>query len=244
MNHTITMINMSDLVLEIASENNSGAEVAKTVWSDSGTKCSHYNILPGSMSEICGRAAGEYFAFEGDTSSMSKVIGKEMRAKIAENNTILVVGLGNPQFIADRLGESVLDKLKLKPNVSKLYPLCESLTNIPSFKLIKAAVAFMKPSLVIAIDTLSSLKVERLGKSFQLTTAGVSPGSGVNNTQPRLSQETIGVPILAIGVPLVSSIKSSQDGKIVATYITLAEIDKVVESSAKIIADSINLAIN
>ncbi|MDR3292994.1 MAG: GPR endopeptidase [Clostridiales bacterium] len=120
---------------------------------------------------------------------------------------ILVVGIGNILMTADALGPECCNKIQ--PVADENFRLCTlipnvaGVTGIESFDLVYAAVKKLKPSLVIAIDSLAASNPDRLATTFQMSTAGLTPGGGVKNHRPALDRASIGVPVLAVGVPLV-----------------------------------------
>lgn len=131
---------------------------------------------------------------------------------------ILIVGLGNWQATPDSLGPKTIEQLlvtrhlhlyapqtispKLR-SVSAIAPGVLGITGIETAEIIKGVVDHVHPGLVIAIDALAAQGVQRLGTTIQLGNTGISPGSGIGNTRGGLSLQTLGRPVLAIGVPTV-----------------------------------------
>lgn len=150
-----------------------------------------------------------------------KVFSEELEkmlafCKIDEKATCLVVGLGNPKIISDALGSKSLSDIivtrhmyllgdvdKKYRNVCILEPNVMGITGIDSFEIIKNIIDEIKPDFVVAIDSLCAANIERLNKTIQITSTGITPGSGIGNTKEELSKETLGVPVIAIGVPTV-----------------------------------------
>ncbi len=144
---------------------------------------------------------------------------KNMLGVLPQSPTILVVGLGNSSVLADALGNKTIDKVlsnRLNPEIggSKKTRLCAistgvaGKTGIESSEIVSAVVDRVKPCAVIVVDALSTSAVRRLGNSYQLTTAGISPGSGVYRARPAIDKKSLGIPVVAIGVPLVLSMRS------------------------------------
>ncbi len=138
--------------------------------------------------------------------------------KIKNSDTCLVVGLGNRKIISDALGSKCLEKIivtrhlyllndvdKKYRNVSILEPNVLGVTGIESFEIIENVVKRIKPDFIIAIDSLCAINIERLNKTIQISSSGITPGSGIGNERKELSKDTLGVPIVAIGVPTVVS---------------------------------------
>jgi len=138
--------------------------------------------------------------------------------KLGEQDTVLVVGLGNWNITPDALGPKVSSYLMVTRHLHEylpeqvddgVRPVCAiapgvlGLTGIETSDIVKGVAERVKPSLVIAIDALASRKMNRLNTTIQIADTGISPGSGVGNKRAELSQKTMGVPVIAIGVPTV-----------------------------------------
>lgn len=134
---------------------------------------------------------------------------------------ILVVGLGNIEVTPDSLGPRVIKKLLVTKHFNDLGQLEENLgivgalapgvmgqTGIETSDIIKALVKKTKPELVIVIDALASRSLHRVNRTIQVSTAGINPGSGVGNKRKEVSEKTLGVPVIAIGVPTVVDVIS------------------------------------
>lgn len=120
---------------------------------------------------------------------------------------ILVVGLGNDDIQCDSLGVCVCEKIsQIKPRFNNLFVYSTNVfgkTGIESYEIIESIVKNKKIDLVIVIDSLCAGAKERLNASIQLTNAGISPGSGVNNTRRVINSKNLKCDVLAIGVPLM-----------------------------------------
>lgn len=136
--------------------------------------------------------------------------------KVDSEKDILVIGLGNDKSTPDALGPMSVNNILVTRHlflyneieegfkkVAAINPGVMGQTGIETSDLIKAIVKAIKPSLVIAIDSLASQSIERVNKTIQLTDTGIHPGSGVGNSRKEISINTIGVPVIAIGVPTV-----------------------------------------
>ena len=137
-------------------------------------------------------------------------------SNIKEKDTCLMIGLGNKDIISDALGNKTLKNVivtrqlylindydKRYRNVSILEPNVLGVTGIESYDIIEGVIKKIKPDFVIAIDSLCASNIERLNKTIQITNAGIEPGSGIGNNKKELSFETLGIPVIAIGVPTV-----------------------------------------
>lgn len=133
---------------------------------------------------------------------------------------VLVVGLGNREVTPDALGPYVVDNLFVTRhlirefgsefkeknklgNVSAISPGVMAQTGMETLEIIKGIIKETDPKLIIVIDALASRSVRRLNTTIQLTDAGISPGSGVGNNRKALNEETLGVKVIALGVPTV-----------------------------------------
>jgi spore protease len=137
-----------------------------------------------------------------------------------EKDEILIVGLGNREVTPDALGPQVVDNLfvtrhlikeygkefKDKNNlgsVSAISPGVMAQTGMETVEIIKGIIDETKPKLIIVIDALASRSVSRVNTTVQLTDTGISPGSGVGNNRKALNEESLGVKVIALGVPTV-----------------------------------------
>lgn len=148
------------------------------------------------------------------TAELKKIIEKHVDNK-AE---ILVVGLGNIYVTPDSLGPKVINEidvtrhlLKYMPqyldentrNVSVIAPGVLGTTGIETLEILKGVVENTHPKLVIVIDSLASRSIERISTTIQISDTGIVPGAGVGNKRAEISQNTIGIPVIAIGIPTV-----------------------------------------
>ncbi len=136
-----------------------------------------------------------------------------------KNTKTLVIGLGNIKSTPDALGPFVSDKIIVTKHffdmgvsvedkfscVSSFYPGVTGTTGIETSDLIQGVKDVVKPDLLIVVDALSSSSISRVNKSIQVSDAGISPGSGIGNKRKEISKETLGIPVIAIGVPTVTS---------------------------------------
>ena len=143
-----------------------------------------------------------------------------LQLHLKEKSDILVVGLGNDFVTPDALGPLVVDKIEVNRhledhpdqyNVSALCPSVMGKTGMETKDIIQAIVDDFHPSLVIVIDALACRDASRMCNSIQISTAGINPGSGIYNFRREISKKTLGVDVLAIGIPTVSDIDSFID---------------------------------
>ena len=137
-----------------------------------------------------------------------------------QDPSILVVGLGNRKVTPDALGPYVVDNLNITRHIVKEYgkyamgeehvnlisaivPGVMGQTGMESVEIIKGTVNETKPDVVIVVDALAARSSKRLNRTIQIADTGINPGSGVGNHRHAITKETIGVPVIAIGVPTV-----------------------------------------
>ncbi|MGI6083858.1 MAG: GPR endopeptidase [Acetivibrionales bacterium] len=149
-----------------------------------------------------------------------RMLARELESLIHLNNkdTVLVVGLGNWNVTADALGPKVAESVLVTRHIYEYLPkevneterpVCAispgvlGITGIETGHIIKGIVDNVKPALVIAIDALASRSMKRVNSSIQLANTGIAPGSGVGNKRLALNKESLGVPVIAIGIPTV-----------------------------------------
>lgn len=173
--------------------------------------------------------------------------------------SVLVVGVGNENITADSLGpktnDYVLATRHILPdlqkslaaddlfNVATLTTGVLGETGIETAEIVKGIVRQISPDCVIAVDALAASSAERLGTTIQFSDSGISPGSGVGNHRDEISSTTVGVPVIAIGIPtVVSTGVISGDGGDTA-FVTPREIDRITEQGAKLIGMGINVCL-
>ena len=145
---------------------------------------------------------------------LKKLIDKHINLQ----DEILVVGLGNMYVTPDSLGPKVINEiavtrhiLKYMPealekdtrSVSAISPGVLGTTGMETLEIITGIVEKVKPKLVIVIDALASRSIERISSSIQISDTGIIPGAGVDNTRKEISKKTLGIPVVAIGIPTV-----------------------------------------
>jgi spore protease len=149
-----------------------------------------------------------------------KALAKELISilNLGEKSTILIVGLGNWNVTPDALGPKVVSSVMVTRHLLEyvpeqvdagVRPVCAvapgvlGITGIETGEIVKGIVDKVKPDVIIAIDALASRKMERVNTTIQIADTGISPGSGVGNKRMELSRTTLGIPVIAIGVPTV-----------------------------------------
>lgn len=222
-----------------------------------------------------GKSKGKYITIETDRLSAAPSDFEEQAANIADEITALVgedrksgliVGLGNSDITPDALGPLVTSRIiatrhlrevlppdhdfsSLNP-VSAIAPGVLGQTGIEAAEIIRAVCDSVKPQYVIVIDALACSDVSRLGSTIQITDTGISPGSGVQNRRKELSETTLGIPVIAIGVPTVVDMHtiaenitgSPPDKHLPNMMVTPRDVDSLIDRAAKLLAYAINKA--
>jgi len=145
---------------------------------------------------------------------------RQMLPGMGQEQSILIVGLGNREVTADALGPQVVDNLFITRHIvreygkaaydcdkmnliSALEPGVMAKTGMETAEIVAGVVKETKPDLLIVIDALAARSTRRLNRTIQITNTGIQPGSGVGNHRNALTQESLGIPVVAIGIPTV-----------------------------------------
>lgn len=200
----------------------------------------------------------------------------------------LVVGLGNKKITPDALGPDVISKLMVTnhmkehmkeyfddniTSVCAIAPGVLGTTGMETAQIIKGVINQTHPDLVICVDALASRSLDRISTTIQLADTGINPGAGVDNSRARLDEESLGVKVIAIGVPTVvdaatiasdaidsafndveqqtpsdekknNLIKEALSKNIKTLMVTPKDIDNVIEKASKTVANGINMALH
>ena len=219
--------------------------------------------------EAIGKPVGKYITcsvpsfvsntdiFDGRLDKLSSIL----KSLLPENITsVLVAGVGNLDITADALGPKTNNYVLATRHIvdgsekSEIFKDFFSVsgvttgvladTGIESAEIIKGVVDVTKPSCVIVVDALAASSSDRLGTTVQLSDVGISPGSGVGNHRYEISENTLGVPVVSMGIPTVVSTavisNEKTDGQM---FVTPREIDKITEQGARLIGMSINVCL-
>jgi len=182
---------------------------------------------------------GDIDAHENAIKVMVEILGKIHNLEKGE--TALIVGLGNSSVSPDALGPKVVSKLLVTRHIKETLPdaLCDNVrpvaalspgvmgtTGVETYETVAGLVERIKPNLVIAIDALASRSTGRINSTIQIADTGISPGGGVGNKRKSLSEETLGVKVISIGVPTVvdaATLASDSIDRIIDQMITESE---------------------
>ena len=247
-----------------------------------GVKVTTIEITNEQGEKLIGKPKGRYITLETDKlyksseafSAVSEVLCRKLRSLLPKNGTVLVAGLGNEDITPDALGPKSIRLLLATRHIGSefatylglgnlrsvagIVPGVLGKTGIETVEIISGVVKKISPSCVIVVDALASRNTARLGTTVQLCDTGVSPGSGVGNRRKEITAETLGVPVIAIGVPTVvdaltvvfdilekTGVELSEDdfAQHRRLVVTPKEIDSLIDKASRLVAMGINLAL-
>ena len=161
-------------------------------------------------------------ADEDEIQKASETLSNELKTLIQNHvqskDDIMVVGLGNIYVTPDSLGPKVINEIDVTRHIIKYLPqyIDENArpvtaispgvlgtTGIETYEILKGIVDNVKPKLIIVIDALASRSIERISSTIQISDTGIVPGAGVGNTRAEISERTLGIPVIALGIPTV-----------------------------------------
>ncbi len=199
---------------------------------DDTVSITHVQITSKNGAKAMGKPIGTYITLEADNlmepdedyhREVSISIARQLQTLLPESKeekSILVVGLGNRDVTADALGPEVVDHLNITRHmlrqfgkaayscekiheISSIVPGVMGKTGMETAEIVQGIVDSTKPDMVVVIDALAARSTKRLTRTIQITNTGIQPGSGVGNHRNALTQEALGVPVIAIGIPTV-----------------------------------------
>ncbi|MEG1500361.1 MAG: GPR endopeptidase [Clostridiales bacterium] len=190
-------------------------------------KINTITILNPQGAKRMGRQIGKYITIEiqnaiyakDEIGATSKILAQKLRELLPQSKQpIMIVGLGNNSALPDSLGPKVIELTMatrhifshapqaLEKNLHSVCLLAPGVlgnTGIETAEIIRSTANYVRPSCIIAIDALAAANVERVGTSIQISDTGINPGSGIGNQRQPINQQTMGIPVIAIGVPTV-----------------------------------------
>ena len=210
--------------------------------------------------------------------TFSKELSKIIDKHIKKDEEILIVGLGNMYSTPDSLGTKVVENIEITRHikiylpeaidkntrsVSAITPGVLGTTGIETIEIVRGIVDNIKPKLVIAIDSLCSKNIDRINKSIQISDTGIVPGGGVGNKQQELSENTLNIPVIGVGIPTVLDAAtividtldaceiSVPENEIVDKMklnnfnfiVTPKEIDSLIDNMANVVSEGINMSL-
>ncbi len=243
--------------------------------------------------KIMGKPMGTYITLEAPRMAtpdedyhreISEKVADQIRELLPDEKdelSVLVVGLGNREVTADALGPNAADQLHITRHVvrefgkaaynknkmhttSAIVPGVMAKTGMETCEIIRGVVEQTEPDVIIAIDALAARSTKRLNRTIQITDTGVQPGSGVGNHRHALTRETLGVPVIGIGIPTVvdagtivgdaveqveremlfcSDVHAVKMAELQNMYVTTKDIDDVVNRLSYTVSEAINIAL-
>lgn len=235
-----------------------------------GCRVTAVKINGGEASKVLCKPIGNYLTLELDEyirrrensfSDAANALSQLMRRfeEIQNAQSFLVACLGNRAITPDAVGPEVSDSLivtrHLKQSLPQEFAALSSVavlrtgvlgtTGIESAQSLKALCGLVQPDCVIAVDALASGELDRLCRNVQICDSGIAPGSGVGNDRAELNRESLGVPVIAIGVPtVIDAAAFCADESAAGLFVTPRNIDELVRSVSKLVAYGLNLALH
>ena len=240
-------------------------------YSKDGITVKNLEIKSDSAAQKIGRAKGVYVTVESGKEKGEKVasvIRDELLKLLPANpKTVLVAGLGNRNITPDAIGPETAEKVLATRHISValasriglsdlesvavISPGVLGQTGIETAEIVKSTASVVEASAVIVIDALTAASVTRLCNTVQITNSGIHPGSGVGNKRSEISEKTLGVPCIAIGVPTVvnaATLVSESVGEDIKSapemIVTPKDIDSIITELASVLSLAINLALH
>lgn len=188
-----------------------------------------------------------------------------------KERSVLIVGLGNREVTPDALGPEVVGNLRITRHlvreygsaafgtervhlISGIVPGVMAQTGMETLEIVRGVVEETKPDVVVVIDALAARSTKRLNRTIQISDAGIHPGSGVGNHRHSLTRETIGVPVIAIGVPTVVDAativydavrdRNAVPPGLNTMFVTPKDIDETIKSLSFTISEALNIALS
>ncbi|MCI9139630.1 GPR endopeptidase [bacterium 1XD42-8] len=204
---------------------------------------------------------------------ISLELAKQIRELIPDSNkeqSILAVGLGNREVTPDSLGPQVMGNLLITRHIVKEYgkaaygtdkihlvssivPGVMAQTGMDTSEIIRGIIKETSPDVLVVVDALAARSTKRLNRTIQITNTGIHPGSGVGNHRKALTEETLGIPVIAIGVPTVvdaaTIVNDAIDNmtnsmsELNNMYVTPKDIDETVKNIGFTISEALNIAL-
>ncbi len=214
--------------------------------------------------QALGKPRGIYYTMElekahlrHETQDAAKALAEVLRGVVQREGTVLVAGLGNRLVTPDALGPETVRHLlvtahlglnSLRP-VAAFAPGVQSMTGMDSTQLVRSAAQAAGASCILAVDALAASSPDRLARVVQVTDAGITPGSGVGNARDELTERALGIPVIAIGVPLVitgAAVREALGGRARCfddLVMADTQIDVQVRRMAWLLARAVNFAL-
>ncbi len=234
-------------------------------------------ILNKRGSEALGKPVGTYITAEIPQLTKNPIndeetiesIAKQLRSLLPAEGTVLVAGLGNTDITPDAIGPKSVSMVLATRHIDKslseeiglgelrsvagFVPGVLGRTGLEAAESVKGIAKSVSPSAVIVVDALAARRLSRLGTTVQLSDTGIIPGSGVGNARKEITEHSVGVPVISVGIPTVVDVetlvndltgsKSDISKENRNMIITPREIDIVIERASELIGMAINKAL-
>ena len=284
--------------IEVDAENLHGVQIFETYDEKNEVRITKVVIETKNGAKLMGKPIGTYITLEAPAmiepdenyhKEISRALAGQLRDIIPgldQELSILVIGLGNRDVTPDALGPNVVDNLIVTRHMVKEYgkaafnneeihvvsgivPGVMAKTGMEAAEITQGIIDQTKPDVVIVIDALAARSTRRLNRTIQITDTGIHPGSGVGNHRNALTEENLGVPVIAIGVPTVvdaativgdavdKALKGKVNdhieireemmnslGELRNMYVTGKDVDFEIKQISHIVCDAINQALD
>ena len=275
-----------------------GAQPEQTTTLQGGIERTVVTIRDAQTAQALGRPEGVYVTLScpqrmsielGTRRALSRELGRIIAGMLPEGcNTVLVVGLGNRAVTPDALGPRAVERVLVTRHMDgclpqdvqeKLRSVCAAapgvlgVTGIETAEVLRGMVEHVRPDAMIAVDALAARSSQRICSTIQIADTGITPGSGVGNHRKALTAQTLGIPVIAVGVPMgvyastiardamgylsaIDGASEADEERLAACVervvtqrlgdliVTPREVDALVDRMAGIVAEGINLALH
>lgn len=280
----------TDLASEAHDLSGAAEGVSRNVYDSDGFSVTDIRVTDERGADLLGRPVGSYITIDigrlweqdGEecmraARTVSRHLNDLMHSACKRIESVLVCGLGNRSVTPDAIGPFTADTVTVTRHireetggqgvspsaydVSAISPGVVGQTGVETAELMSGVVKCLCPSLVIAVDALAARSVSRLATTVQMTDTGIRPGSGIGQKRRELSRETLGVPVIALGVPTVTSCQTiiydalSTAGTVLDRaaereldrqqdfFVSLNESDLVVRTLASVLSSAIDMTL-
>lgn len=202
--------------------------------------------VSGSDAGRIGKAAGRYITIEGDPAdhAVRLLLQKALEQLLPREGIILAAGMGNPDVARDSLGPRAIARLHSGGKRRVLAAMetdVSAKTGIDTARMVRAVARELNVSCVLAVDALACRDPQCIGRTVQVSDAGIQPGSGIDEHSPALDRSFAGVPVIAVGVPMVSALSGITGNPAHKSYLaSLVNEDEAAEIWAAVIAQAVN----
>lgn len=227
------------------------------------------DVTGDNASKLLNKAKGRYITIEApdlkysidDYETVCRMTADELRLMCGNCTSVLVVGLGNRDITPDAIGPRVVSELVITGHLKRhmpealdpdfgdltaIVPGVMGTTGIETAEIVKGIAQSVKPEVIVAVDALAGADIRRVCTTVQIADTGIQPGSGVGGSRSGLNEETLGVRVIAVGVPTVIAAELLGGDDLPEEYtglmVTTKDIDLVIKRMSKTIANGINMA--